>query len=95
MAFSFAIIRFFAVIRQTMKAPLASCPQEWMKPKISRKTGLREEDAVLFVPEHGNQVPARVWHFRLEAESGLLCRPFNRSSRTKERTFEALSAVMN
>jgi hypothetical protein len=32
MALSFATIRFFAVIRQTMKAPLVNCPQKWVKP---------------------------------------------------------------
>jgi hypothetical protein len=32
-ALSFATIRFFAVIRQTMKAAVVSCPQKWVKPK--------------------------------------------------------------
>jgi len=40
MAFSFATIRFFVVIRQTMKAPLVSCPQKWVKPKKVKVSGL-------------------------------------------------------
>src|SRR6266567_7725590 len=40
MALSFAIIRFFAVIRQTVKAPLAlRCPQKWVKPKNVKVSG--------------------------------------------------------
>jgi hypothetical protein len=37
--FSFATIRFFAVIRQTMKAPLVSCLQKWVKPKNVKVSG--------------------------------------------------------
>src|ERR1700732_1879277 len=40
MALSFATIRFFAVIRQTMKARrLLSCPQKWVKPKNVKVSG--------------------------------------------------------
>src|ERR1019366_2179869 len=40
MALSFATIRFFAVIRQTMKAPsLMRCPQKWVKPKNVKVSG--------------------------------------------------------
>jgi len=40
MAFSFATIRFFAVIRQTMKASLLlRCPQKWVKPKNVKASG--------------------------------------------------------
>src|SRR6516162_6562711 len=39
MALSFATIRFFAVIRQTMKAPVVSCPQKWVKPRKVKVSG--------------------------------------------------------
>ncbi len=40
MALTFATIRFFAVIRQTMKAPLLlRCPQKWVKPKNVKVSG--------------------------------------------------------
>ena len=39
MAFSFATIRFFAVIRQTVNVPVVSCPQKWVKPRKVKVSG--------------------------------------------------------
>src|SRR5260370_42416267 len=40
MTLSFATIRFFAVIRQTVNAPVVlRCPQKWVKPKNVKVSG--------------------------------------------------------
>jgi hypothetical protein len=56
---------------------------------------LREENAVLLVPQHGNQVPRRVGLFRLEPEARLLGGPFDRGFSAEEIAFEMLRVVFN
>jgi hypothetical protein len=60
-----------------------------------RRFILREEDAVLFLSEHRNQIPRRVRRFRLEVETGFVGRPLDGGAGAEERTLKALRAIVN
>jgi hypothetical protein len=54
-----------------------------------------EENSVLFVPQHRNQVTRRIGRFRLEEEPGLLRGPIDGGCRGEERTHKPLSSIVN
>jgi len=51
-------------------------------PGFARRFSLREENAVLLISQHRNQVPRRVGCLRLEVEAGLVGRPIDGGSGT-------------
>ena len=58
--------------------------------------GLREEDAVPFASQHGNQIRFSVWRrVRVEPEARLLGRPANRGASAQKISFELLRRVFD
>jgi hypothetical protein len=63
MAFSFATIRFFALIRQTMKVLLVlRYPQKWVKPKNVKTSGFLSFSTLF--PVAGGKPPELETHAR-------------------------------
>ena len=54
-----------------------------------------EENSILLVPQHGNQVARRIGWLRLETEPGLLRGPIDGGSRREERTHKPLPSIVN
>jgi hypothetical protein len=69
---------------QTLPDPLADWFerefQQWAD--AARRFSLREENSVLLISQHRNQVPRRVGCLRLEVEAGLVGRPIDGGSST-------------
>ena len=54
-----------------------------------------EENSILLVSQHRNQVARRIGWLRLEAEPGLLRGPIDGGSRREERTHKPLPSIVN